>query len=231
MQQLIKAFDRPGCPALLNTLLQRAARLLEHEAIQSLAKTERGLKFNPVQVIYYGWHIRERFKNQALELIEIYGSLDAWYSMAMATVNTNSASPNSCNRKIPASRSASFIIFTAGARVLRCATEPPDELSLSLPAPIWRARAHSSGLWERRYPGPPGDGRASLRDAAEPLRRDPQQYQCHGHISRGESYFFNEVQRIRDTLIKISGSRKWLVLIDELFKGTNMQDAMNAHRR
>ncbi|HZE82809.1 MAG TPA: DNA mismatch repair protein MutS, partial [Puia sp.] len=46
------------------------------------------------------------------------------------------------------------------------------------------------------------------------------------NISRGESYFFNEVQRIRDTLIKISGSRKWLVLIDELFKGTNMQDAM-----
>jgi len=131
MQQLIKAFDRPGCPALLNTLLQRAARLLEHEAIQSLAKTERGLKFNPVQVIYYGWHIRERFKNQALELIEIYGSLDAWYSMAMATVNTNSASPNSCNRKIQRRGPRALSYFTAGARVLRCATEPPDELSLS----------------------------------------------------------------------------------------------------
>jgi DNA mismatch repair ATPase MutS len=45
-------------------------------------------------------------------------------------------------------------------------------------------------------------------------------------ISKGESYFFNEVQRIRDTLIKISGKSKWLVLIDELFKGTNVQDAM-----
>jgi DNA mismatch repair ATPase MutS len=46
------------------------------------------------------------------------------------------------------------------------------------------------------------------------------------NIARGESYFFNEVQRIRDTLVKISGKRKWLVLIDELFKGTNVQDAM-----
>jgi DNA mismatch repair protein MutS len=46
------------------------------------------------------------------------------------------------------------------------------------------------------------------------------------NIAKGESYFFNEVQRIRDTLLKISGRRKWLVLIDELFKGTNMQDAM-----
>src|ERR1043166_9232947 len=46
------------------------------------------------------------------------------------------------------------------------------------------------------------------------------------NISKGESYFFNEVQRVRDTILKINDGRKWLVLIDELFKGTNVQDAM-----
>jgi DNA mismatch repair ATPase MutS len=46
------------------------------------------------------------------------------------------------------------------------------------------------------------------------------------NITKGESFFFNEVQRIRNTLEKISGKKKWLVLIDELFKGTNVQDAM-----
>ena len=46
------------------------------------------------------------------------------------------------------------------------------------------------------------------------------------NIVKGESYFFNEVQRIRNTIIKITDGRKWLVLIDELFKGTNVQDAM-----
>lgn len=43
---------------------------------------------------------------------------------------------------------------------------------------------------------------------------------------QGESYFFNEVQRIRKTIEKISDGKKWLILIDELFKGTNVQDAM-----
>ena len=43
---------------------------------------------------------------------------------------------------------------------------------------------------------------------------------------KGESYFFNEVQRIRKTIDKISDGKKWLILIDELFKGTNVQDAM-----
>ena len=46
------------------------------------------------------------------------------------------------------------------------------------------------------------------------------------NIAKGESYFFNEVQRIKNTILKINNGRKWLVLIDELFKGTNVQDAM-----
>ena len=34
------------------------------------------------------------------------------------------------------------------------------------------------------------------------------------------------MQRIRKTIEKISDGKKWLILIDELFKGTNVQDAM-----
>src|SRR6476620_1439794 len=46
------------------------------------------------------------------------------------------------------------------------------------------------------------------------------------NIARGESYFYNEVQRIKATIQKVNDGRKWLILIDELFKGTNVQDAM-----
>ena len=34
------------------------------------------------------------------------------------------------------------------------------------------------------------------------------------------------MQRIKATLQKVSDGKKWLILIDELFKGTNVQDAM-----
>ncbi len=34
------------------------------------------------------------------------------------------------------------------------------------------------------------------------------------------------MQRIRKTIEKISDGKNWLILIDELFKGTNVQDAM-----
>ena len=46
------------------------------------------------------------------------------------------------------------------------------------------------------------------------------------NVVKGESYFYNEVQRIKNTILKINDGRKWLILIDELFKGTNVQDAM-----
>jgi DNA mismatch repair ATPase MutS len=50
--------------------------------------------------------------------------------------------------------------------------------------------------------------------------------QVSDNIVKGESYFFNEVQRIKTTITRITDGGKWLVLIDELFKGTNVQDAM-----
>jgi DNA mismatch repair ATPase MutS len=46
------------------------------------------------------------------------------------------------------------------------------------------------------------------------------------NLSKGESYFYNEVQRIKSTISKINDGRQWLILIDELFKGTNVEDAM-----
>jgi DNA mismatch repair ATPase MutS len=45
-------------------------------------------------------------------------------------------------------------------------------------------------------------------------------------LSKGESYFYNEVQRIKTSIQKINDGKKLLVLIDELFKGTNVEDAM-----
>ena len=50
--------------------------------------------------------------------------------------------------------------------------------------------------------------------------------QVSDNIMKGESFFFNEVQRIKKTIERISDGKKWLILIDELFKGTNQEDAV-----
>src|ERR1700742_2411592 len=49
--------------------------------------------------------------------------------------------------------------------------------------------------------------------------------QVEDNILRGESYFFAEVQRMKQTAEKLSQHEPHLVLMDELFKGTNVHDA------
>lgn len=54
--------------------------------------------------------------------------------------------------------------------------------------------------------------------------------QVEDNIFLGESYFFAEVQRIKLTAQKLSRNRYHLVLMDELFKGTNVHDAYECSR-
>jgi DNA mismatch repair ATPase MutS len=51
--------------------------------------------------------------------------------------------------------------------------------------------------------------------------------QVQDNIFKGESYFYSEVLRIKNTIMQISNGKNWLVLIDEMFKGTNVEDARN----
>lgn len=54
--------------------------------------------------------------------------------------------------------------------------------------------------------------------------------QVEDNIFLGESYFFAEVQRMKLTALKLSRNRYHLVLMDELFKGTNVHDAYECSR-
>ncbi|HEY4874558.1 MAG TPA: DNA mismatch repair protein MutS, partial [Puia sp.] len=101
MNLLIDMFDNENSPILLRSYLQRARSLLSNELIISLNKTEKNYTFPALQVVSYGNYIRARFKSAALELIDIYSRLDAWYSMAMATKEYNLTLPKFFDNQQP----------------------------------------------------------------------------------------------------------------------------------
>ena len=208
---------------MLRTLLRRAERLLDHAAIQSMADLASGGKFRAMQVITYGHYVRERFKSQALELIDIYGRLDAWYSMATAVERYNMSFPVFIAQEEPHIEAHSLyhillsdpvaydirldrqknFLFLTGANMAGKST-------------FIRAVGVAVFLAHLGMGVPAQSLRLSLFDGVL------SNINVMDNIAKGESYFFNEVQRIRDTLVKISDRKKWLVLIDELFKGTNV---------
>ena len=227
MDQLVRLLDVPDSPRLLRDLLDRAKRLLDQEVLQAMAKTAPGVKLNPIQIIHYGHFVRIRFKAAMQSLIEIHSRLDAWYSMAMATRRYQLTFPVFVGQTEPYLEATSLyhlllpqavaydvrldqnanFLFLTGANMAGKSTFIRSvgvtvflaHLGMGVPATAMKLSLF--------------DGILSNINVVD-------------DIARGESFFFNEVQRIRNTLEKIGGEKKWLVLIDELFKGTNVQDAM-----
>jgi DNA mismatch repair ATPase MutS len=227
MDKLVALLNVPDCPPLLGGLLERARRLLDQDVLQSLAKTMPGVKMNPIQIIHYGHYVRVRFKTAMQSLIEIHSRLDAWYSMAMATRRYQLSFPVFVDQEDPFLEVSSLyhlllpkpvsydirleretnFLFLTGANMAGKST-----FIRSVGAVVFLAHL-GMGV-------PAKSMRLSLFDGIL------SNINVVDDISKGESFFFNEVQRIRNTLEKIGSRKKWLVLIDELFKGTNVQDAM-----
>src|SRR5258708_9006403 len=227
MLKIANLFDKESCPPLLSDLLVKIRRLLEHEIVDSLAREEASVQLTPTQVVHYGRYILIHFKTAAFSLIDIYKKLEAWYSMAMAMRKYQLSLPLFLEREEPYMEVRSLYHPLLPAPVSYDIQLAPETNFLFLTganvggkSTFIRAVGVAVFLAHLGMGVPAKAMRLSLFDGIL------SNINVVDDISRGESYFFNEVQRIRDTLIKISGQHKWLVLIDELFKGTNVQDAM-----
>jgi DNA mismatch repair ATPase MutS len=212
---------------MFRAYLERAKSLLSHEVILSLIKKKPGQPFSGVQTVYYGNYIRTRFKQAAQELIEIYGRLDAWYSMAMATNKLGLVLPEFIDSDHPRieSRSLYHILLASPVSYDISMNQETNFLfltgaNMAGKSTFIKAVGAAVFLAHLGMGVPATEMHLSLFDGIL------SNINVTDNLVKGESYFFNEVQRIKNTIIKINDHRKWLVLIDELFKGTNVQDAM-----
>lgn len=226
-RSIIKLLQTPATPRALAAYLDRAADLLKHPLLEQLGRLDTRKKATPRETVLFGNYVLYRFKSAAQELIGIYGRLDAWYSMAMAMhqyhltmpVIQDGASPFIDARQlyhillpkpvaydIQMSKDSNFLFLT-GANMAGKST-----FIKAVGTAVFMAHL-GMGVPAKEMQLSLFDGILSNINVVD-------------NIVKGESYFFNEVQRIRNTIEKINNGRKWLVLIDELFKGTNVQDAM-----
>ncbi|HXB42884.1 MAG TPA: hypothetical protein VNV85_02460 [Puia sp.] len=227
MNKLTELLNDMECPAMLSSLLRRAKFLLSHDVIQSLAAKKQGTIFSPRQVTYYGFHLQNHFKNQAQELIEIHERLDAWFSMAVATRKLEFTFPVFMEKREPVVEAGSLYHILVSAPVAYDMQLSPQNNFIFLTganmagkSTFIKAVGIAVFLAHLGMGVPAKQMRLSLFDGIL------SNINVVDNISKGESYFFNEVQRIKNTIIKINNNNNWLVLIDELFKGTNVQDAM-----
>jgi DNA mismatch repair protein MutS len=224
-RSLVDAFNTDETPKVLKQLLDRAHHLLYQKEFNDIVA---GSEFSFVQILRHDHYIRKKHRKTISELLEIYRRLDAFYAMAKAMRHYNLQNPvfeESANPFVdlrglyhiilskPVAydiemKHKSHFLFLTGANMSGKTTFIKAvgvavflaHIGMGVPAQYMRL-SFFDGIFSN--------------------------IQVQDNIFKGESFFYNEVQRIKNTIIKINDNRNWLVLIDEMFKGTNVEDAKN----
>ncbi|MCW3120316.1 MAG: mismatch repair protein MutS [Chitinophagaceae bacterium] len=227
MKKLAAQFEGLDLPLYFKIYIDRIIQLLKEEPLRKLADTNPKEKFSTIQNLYFGYYLRGRYKTDSLELINIFSRLDAWFSMAVAVKTFNLSFPEFIESEDPLIEAKGLyhillrqpvaydiglnprhnFLFLTGANMAGKST-----LIKSVGSSVFLAHI-GMGVPAQHMKLTLFGGLLSNINVVD-------------NIAKGESFFFNEVQRIKNTIEKINTGKKWLVLIDELFKGTNVQDAM-----
>lgn len=214
-------------PAYFKIYIERIEQLLRNDCFRQLSETEKDEIITVNKNLYFAANLRGNYKRSVLELMDIYCRLDAWYSMAVAVKKYNLSFPEFIDSETPLVEAKGLyhlllhnpvpydlkmdphnnFLFLTGANMAGKST-----LIKSVGAAVFLAHV-GMGVPAKEMKLTMFDGLISNINVVD-------------NIAKGESFFFNEVQRIKSTVEKVTDGKKWLVLIDELFKGTNIQDAM-----
>jgi len=214
-------------PLGIKIYIDRIIQVLKEPPLAQLSRTERKEKFSIRQNLYYAYYLRGRYRSNTLELMDTFSRLDAWYSMALAVKTYDLSFPEFVEQTTPLVEAKGLyhiliphpvaydlqmnpennFLFLTGANMAGKST-----LIKSIGSAVFLAHI-GMGVPAKKMKLTLFDGLLSNINVVD-------------NIAKGESFFFNEVQRIKNTIEKINNGKKWLVLIDELFKGTNVQDAM-----
>ncbi len=179
-------------------------------------------------MLRYGHFLRNEYKIEAELLIDIYHKLDAYYSMAKAVEHFDLHFPEMMESDEPLIKAKGLYHLLLQTPVAYDITSNPQTNFLFLTGANMAGKStFIKSVGCAVYLAHVGMGVPAASMELSLFDGLLSNIQVQDNIVKGESYFYNEVQRIKNTVLKITDGRKWLVLIDELFKGTNIQDAMH----
>ena len=227
LQKILVLLKEADLPANLSFYVDRMEKIMREKPLQQLADTDGTEQFSAQQNLYYAYFLRRNYKTDILELIDIFSRLEAWYSMAMAVKTYDLKFPEFIEQEDPYLRAEGlYHVMLQNPTAYDLVLEPDQNFlfltgaNMAGKSTLIKAVGSAVFLAHIGMAVPARNMKLSLFDGLLT------NINVADNIAKGESYFFNEVQRIKNTIYKINDGKKWLVLIDELFKGTNVQDAM-----
>ena len=226
-REIIDFFSGSTHPRQLTEHIKACNDILSNKYFQSRFTDKEFKSINPAELLEYAHMVHVECIAEIRKLIMLYGTFDAWYAMAKANQVLGLHFPEFMEQEDPMIQATGLrhvllshpvgydlnmdpehnFIFLTGANMAGKST-----LIKALGLSVYLAHI-GMGVPAETMKLTLFEGILSNINVAD-------------NITKGESYFYNEVKRIKETIHRINDEKKWLILIDELFKGTNIQDAM-----
>lgn len=228
-KELAKLNNQENIPALLQKEFRAIQQELQHPLTDELTRVTKDTPYRVQAKLSY--HARREMKNRIYRLMQHYARLDAWQSMARATVEKEWVFP-SLLPSIPLcfesmglyhpllqhpkpydisfDRQQNFLLLTGA--------------NMSGKTTFMRSIGVAALLAHLGMGVPAAEMRISF------FKGIITNMHVEDDILKGESYFFAEVKRMKLTAEKLLQPEPHLVLMDELFKGTNVHDAYECTR-
>ncbi|MBC7535305.1 MAG: DNA mismatch repair protein MutS [Ferruginibacter sp.] len=227
MQLLVKLFLREDTPPPMKKVLEEAQKITRKAELDIIDKNNKSSDISIPESLQLARFLRYQFKQNILQLLQLHAQLDAWYGMAVSVKKLQLVFPGFTGSKQP------FIEVKGLSHIL---LEKPATYEVNLNRQtnfLFLTGANMAGkstfiksVGVAVFLAHTGMGVPAQKMELSLFDGLLSNINVMDNIMKGESYFYNEVQRIKATIQKVNDGRKWLILIDELFKGTNVQDAM-----
>ena len=220
-------FSEEKRPGKLANVLMHTEEILANRTLTLIKQKTHFEELNSAEILQCARFFHVEFCNKIRKLIELYGILDAWYSMAFANKKLKLQRPDFIDSNQPhiSSKGLRHLMLQDPVSYNVELTEDKNFLfltgaNMAGKSTLIKGVGLATYLAHLGMNVPADEMKLTLFDGILT------NINVEDNIVKGESYFFNEVQRIKQTVERINDGHKWLVLIDELFKGTNIQDAM-----
>jgi DNA mismatch repair protein MutS len=222
--QLADIGDMPGVPALLKREANQIKEELQHRLVPEVIGITQQTKYSDLSQLSY--KVRREMKNMIYRLVNSYARLDAWHAMAIATVTNKWVFPKLLP-PLPVRFEATGITHPLLRQPIAYDTSFDNDRNFLLltGANMSGKTTFMRALGVNALLAHLGMGVAATSLRISFLQGVITNMQTEDNIVKGESYFFAEVQRMKQTAEKLSHRQPHLVLMDELFKGTNVHDA------
>ncbi len=227
--KLTEFSKQEGVPELLSKELSMLEEELQHPLVDELVQVSDKTPYRELAMLSY--KVRRALKNIVYRMMDIYTRLDAWQSLARATM-TNKWS-------FPTLHEADPIRFQAKGLYHPLLKSPvPYDISFDQQQNfLLLTGANMSGkttfmraLGVATLLAHMGCGVPAQALTISYLSGIITNMHVEDDILKGESYFFAEVKRMKLTAEKLVKNEPHIVLMDELFKGTNVHDAYECTR-